>query len=184
MDATIITAASKKQGATATWQRIFGFHPLAAWCANTAECLAMRLRPGNAGSNTTSDHIKVLTEALAQVLGASTAKILVRVDGAGATHGLHEHLRDLNTRRRTVRFTTGWKITEEEKAVIALLPETAWETALKQDGSLQEGCFVAELTGLNTRNGWIKGMRLIVRRVRPSGRQNKDLTAFEKKTGW
>jgi hypothetical protein len=43
---------------------------------------------------------------------------------------------------------------------------------------------VAELTGLNRREGWIKGMRLIVRRVRPSGRQMKDLTDFEKKTGW
>ncbi|WP_406410634.1 transposase [Streptomyces sp. NBC_01614] len=29
-----------------------------------------------------------------------------------------------------------------------------------------------------------KGMRLIVRRVKPSGRHTKDLTAFEKKTGW
>ncbi|WP_245991498.1 transposase, partial [Streptomyces spongiicola] len=30
MDATIITAASKKQGAAATWKKSFGFHPLAA----------------------------------------------------------------------------------------------------------------------------------------------------------
>ncbi|WP_406210907.1 hypothetical protein OG331_47955 [Streptomyces sp. NBC_01017] len=43
---------------------------------------------------------------------------------------------------------------------------------------------MAELSGLNRRDGWIKGMRLIVRRVKPSGRQVKDLTAFEKKTGW
>ncbi|MGW1617472.1 hypothetical protein ACWCQZ_51155 [Streptomyces sp. NPDC002285] len=27
-------------------------------------------------------------------------------------------------------------------------------------------------------------MQLIVRRVKPSGRQTKDLTGFEKKTGW
>ncbi|MFE4416143.1 IS1380 family transposase [Streptomyces sp. NPDC056821] len=184
MDATIITAASKKQGAAATWKKSFGFHPLAAWCANTSECLAMLLRAGNAGSNTVADHIRVLREALAQVPGASTAKILVRVDGAGATHGLYEHLRDLNTMRRTVRFTTGWTITDEDEKAIALLPETAWETSIKQDGSLQDGYFVAELTGLNRREGWIKGMRLIVRRVKPSGRQMKDLTPFEKKTGW
>lgn len=184
MDATIVTAASKKEGAAATWKKSFGFHPLAAWCANTGECLAMLLRTGNAGSNTVADHIRVLREALAQIPGASTAKILVRVDGAGATHGLHEHLRDLNTMRRTVRFTTGWTITEEDEKAIARLPETAWETSIKQDGSLQEGYFVAELTGLNRREGWIKGMRLIVRRVKPSGRQMKDLTAFEKKTGW
>ncbi|MFE3933423.1 IS1380 family transposase [Streptomyces goshikiensis] len=184
MDATIITAASKKEGATATWKKTFGFHPLAAWCANTTECLAMLLRSGGAGSNTVADHLTVLRDALAQTPGASTAKILVRVDGAGATHGLHQHLRDLNTRRRTVRFTTGWMITPDDEKAIAKLPETAWETSLNQDGSPQEGYFVAELTGLNTRDGWIKGMRLIVRRVKPSGRHTKDLTAFEKKTGW
>ncbi|WP_311137205.1 IS1380 family transposase [Streptomyces sp. I6] len=184
MDATIVTAASKREGAAATWKKSFGFHPLAAWCANTGECLAMLLRSGNAGSNTVADHIRVLREALAQVPGASTAKILVRVDGAGATHGLHEHLRDLNTMRRTVRFTTGWTITDEDEKAIARLPERAWETSIKQDGSLQEGYFVAELSGLNRRAGWIKGMRLIVRRVRPSGRHAKDLTTFEKKTGW
>ncbi|MFZ3492017.1 IS1380 family transposase [Streptomyces sp. 5.8] len=184
MDATIITAESKKQGATATWKKSFGFHPLAAWCANTGECLAMLLRPGNAGSNTVADHLRVLSGALAQIPGQATAKILVRVDGAGASHELHEHLAALNTRRRTVRFTTGWTITEADEKAIAKLPETAWETSLKQDGSVQEGYFVAELTGLNTRPGWLKGMRLIVRRVRPSGRHVRDLTAFEKKTGW
>ncbi|MFD5514017.1 transposase [Streptomyces sp. NPDC127051] len=46
------------------------------------------------------------------------------------------------------------------------------------------GCFAAELTGLNTREGWIPGLRLTVRRVKPSGRHARDLTAFEKKTGW
>jgi hypothetical protein len=46
------------------------------------------------------------------------------------------------------------------------LPESAWETSLKQDGDLQTGYQVAELTYLNTRDGWPEGMRLIVRRVR------------------
>ncbi|MFB6959235.1 hypothetical protein ACFCYB_19945 [Streptomyces sp. NPDC056309] len=49
MDATIITAASKNEGASATWKKTFGFHPLAAWCANTGECPAMWLRTGGAG---------------------------------------------------------------------------------------------------------------------------------------
>ncbi|MCO8307129.1 transposase [Streptomyces sp. RKCA744] len=65
-----------------TWKKTFGFHPLAAWCANTGECLAMLLRSGNTGSNTVADHLTVLTDALAQIPGSSTAKILVRVDGA------------------------------------------------------------------------------------------------------
>lgn len=184
IDATVITSASKKTGAAVTFKKTFGFHPLAAWCANTTESLAMLLRPGNAGTNTVSDHITVLTDALAQIPGSATAKILVRVDGAGATHGLLEHLEALNTARRTVRYTVGWKITGEDEQAIAKLPETAWETSLHQDGSLQEGYFVAELTGVNTREGWPEGTRLIVRRVRPTRRHLRKLTAFEKKAGW
>jgi hypothetical protein len=51
MDATLVTASSDKEGAAPTWKKGYGFHPLAAWCANTRECLDMLLRPGNAGSN-------------------------------------------------------------------------------------------------------------------------------------
>ncbi|MEO3839267.1 hypothetical protein ABGB13_44990, partial [Nonomuraea sp. B10E8] len=37
VDATLITAHSDKQGASATFKKGYGFHPLAAWCANTQE---------------------------------------------------------------------------------------------------------------------------------------------------
>lgn len=184
IDATIITSASKKAGAAVTFKKTFGFHPLAAWCANTTGSLAMLLRPGNAGANTVADHLAVLTEAIAQIPGSSAAKILVRVDGAGATHGLLEYLEALNTTRRTVRYTVGWKITDDDEKAIARLTEAAWETSVHQDGSLQEGYFVAELTGVNTHEGWPEGMRLIVRRVRPTRRHLKKLTAFETRTGW
>jgi hypothetical protein len=56
MDATLVTASSDKEGAAPTWKMGYGFHPLGAWLANTRECLAMLLRPGNAGSNTFTDH--------------------------------------------------------------------------------------------------------------------------------
>ncbi|MFE4578103.1 IS1380 family transposase [Streptomyces chartreusis] len=184
LDATIITSASKKEGAAATFKGTFGFHPLGGWCANTGESLAMELRAGNAGANTVDDHVRILTACLQQIPHSSQAKLLIRVDGAGATHGLLEHLEALNTKRRTVRYTVGWKITPEDETAIAKLPESAWETSLTQDGQLQEGYQVAELTGLNTREGWPEDMRLIVRRVRPSGRQMKKLTDFEKRTGW
>ncbi|WP_392749481.1 hypothetical protein [Streptomyces sp. LN590] len=45
----------------------------------------------------------------------------------------------------------------------------------QQSGELQDGYQIAELTGLNTREGWPEGMRLIVRCVRPSRRQLKKL---------
>ena len=82
MDATLITAHSDKEGAAPTWKKGYGFHPLGAWCANTRECLAMLLRPGNAGSNTFTDHKKVLAAAVRQVPAWFREKILVRVDGA------------------------------------------------------------------------------------------------------
>ncbi|MFE2537652.1 hypothetical protein [Streptomyces sp. NPDC059371] len=71
----------------------------------------MELRPGNAGANTVADHGRVLASAREQIPDSSHAKILVRVDGAGATHGLLKHLEALNTARRKVRYTVGWKMT-------------------------------------------------------------------------
>lgn len=85
----------------------------------------MLLRPGNAGSNTVADHIAVLTDALRQIPGSSQATILVCIDGAGATHDLLEHLKALNTARRTVRYLVVWTITEVDKATIAELPVMA-----------------------------------------------------------
>ena len=185
IDATLITAHSAKQGAAATFKKGFGFHPLAAWCTNTRECLQMLLRPGNAGSNDVADHLAVLAAAIGQIPAARRAKILVRVDGAGATHDLVEHLQGLNAGRRTVRFTVGWMITDVDETAIAALPADAWESAVAQDGEVidDEHAGVAELTGLNPRaKAW--GVRLVVRRVRPSRRQQAKLTALEKRTGF
>src|SRR6202158_5950809 len=52
LDGTLITAHSEKQGAAPTFKKGYGFHPLGAWLANTAESLAMLLRPGKGRSNT------------------------------------------------------------------------------------------------------------------------------------
>src|SRR3954452_4318420 len=52
LDATIQIAHSDKEGAAGTFKGTYGHHPLAAWCDNTGEALALLLRPGNAGSNT------------------------------------------------------------------------------------------------------------------------------------
>ena len=59
MDATIQIAHSDKQQAAGTFKGTWGHHSLTAWCDNTSESLAFRLRPGNAGSNTAVDHIEV-----------------------------------------------------------------------------------------------------------------------------
>ena len=185
LDATLVTASSDKEGAAPTWKKGYGFHPLGAWCAGTRECLAMLLRPGNAGSNTFTDHKEVLAAALRQVPARFRRKILVRVDGAGASHELTGHLLSLSSPRKTLLFTCGWMITGADEAAIMQLPQDAWKPGISQDGETEEEKDVAEITHLMSRAGkWPAGLRWIVRRVKPSRRQMPNLTAYEKKTGW
>jgi Transposase DDE domain group 1/Resolvase, N terminal domain len=115
--------------------RSYGFHPLAGWCRNTRECLDMLLRPGNAGSNTFTDHREVLAAAIRQVPARFRRKILVRVDGAGAGHDLMKHLLSLASPRRALLFTCGWMITAADEQAIALLPADAWKPGIAQDGT-------------------------------------------------
>src|SRR6266568_869922 len=185
LDGTLITARSDKEGAAPTFKMGYGFHPLGAWCANTAESLAMLLRPGNAGSNTFADHLTVLTAAIRQIPARMRSRLLVRVDGAGASHELIAHLLSLSSRCRTVLFTCGWAITEADEQAIRLLPAAAWLAAVDQEGAVPEDKHVAEITHLMSRAaGWPGGLRWIVRRTKPSRRQAKNLTAFERATGW
>jgi hypothetical protein len=185
MDATLVTARSGKEGAAPTWKKGYGFHPLGAWCANTKECLAMLLRPGNAGSSTFTDHEEVLAAAVRQVPARFRRKMLVRVDGAGAGHELIGHLLSMTSARKTLLFTCGWMITAADEDAIAQVPAGAWKPGTGQDGAVEEDKDVAEITGLTARAGkWPDGLRWIVRRVKPSRRQMKNLTAYEKKTGW
>jgi Transposase DDE domain group 1 len=145
----------------------------------------MKLRPGNAGSNTFTDHKEVLAAALKQVPSRFRWKVMVRIDGAGAGHDLVEHLLSLNTKKKKVLFTTGWMITGADEDAVARIPASAWKPGTCQDGSAETDKAVAEITHLLARAGnWPGGLRFIVRRVKPSRRQMRNLTAFEKKTGW
>lgn len=193
LDATIVTCTSSKEGAAGTFKGSYGHHPLGAWVANTRECVAMLLRPGNAASNDVADHKSVLTAALRQLPLPLWSKLLVRIDGAAFSHGLLEHLQALTTSRRRVRWVTGWAINTADGEAVALLPESVWTCALRQDGAVHEitgpdgevlSYQVAELTGMRDLAGWPDGIRLIVRRVKPSRRDAKKLTVFEKHTGW
>ena len=185
MDATLVTASSGKEGAAPTWKKGYGFHPLGAWLANTRECLAMLLRPGNAGSNTFTDHQEVLAAAIRQVPARFRRTILVRVDGAGASHELVEHMLSLASARRSVLFTCGWMITAADEDAIGQVPADAWKPGTGQDGTIEDDKDVAEVTHLMSRAGnWPDGLRWIARRVKPSRRHLRNLTDYEKKTGW
>lgn len=100
----------------------------------------MLLRPGNAGSNTVTDHIRVLSEAIAQVPVKYRRKILIRIDGAGATHDLLEHIHQLNRRWRTVKFTVGWTTTDTD------------ETAINQRRYVIRSCSTRPAPRRNSRN--------------------------------
>ena len=185
MDATLITAHSPKERAAPTYKSGFGFHPLGNWCANTGESLAMELRPGNAGSNTASDHVSGLSAALAQVPDGYRRNVIVRLDSAGASHDFIEHMTKLGTPDGKLLFTCGWTITETDEDDIRKIPEEAWKPGVTQHGHAEEDTDVAEITALMSRSGnWPDGLRWIVRRVKPSRRHLKKLTAYEKETGW
>jgi hypothetical protein len=185
MDGTLITASSDKEKAAPTWKKGYGFHPLGGWCMNTRESLDMLLRPGNAGSNTFTDHKEVLDRALKQVPARFRRKVLVRIDGAGASHDLVKHLLTLSSKRKTLLFTCGWMITGSDEEAITAVPAGAWLPGIRQDGSLEDDKDVAEITHLLGRAGnWPGGLRWIARRVKPSGRHLKNLTAREKQAGW
>jgi len=65
------------------------------------------------------------------------------------------------------------------------IPEEAWKPGVRQDGAAEDDKDVAEITDLLARAGnWPAGLRWIARRVKPSRRHLKNLTARERKTGW
>jgi hypothetical protein len=186
VDATIVLAHSEKEHARPTFKGTFGFHPIGVWCDNTSELLAIRLRPGNANANTTADHLDVLSAAIAQVPTAHRRRLLVRADGAGASHGLLDWLTGLDAKRgRSVEYSVGFPVTDLIRAGIRLIPDPVWQSAIDADGDLRVAADVAELTGLvdgTFLSRWPPGMRLIVRRERPH--PGAQLSLFEETDGW
>jgi len=166
IDATVVIAHSEKEQAAPTWKKTFGFHPLAAFADHGAEgsgeTLVVKLRPGNAGSNTTGDHIEVARLALAQLPGPVRRRVLFRADSGGGTQGF---LAWLSARR--LRYSAGMTITADIEDALAKIPDRIWEPAYDGEGQARDGAQVAELTGLLDLSAWPKGMRVIVRKERP-----------------
>ena len=183
VDATLVTAHSEKEGAAVTFKKGFGYHPLGVWCENTQESLALMLRPGNAGSNTAADHIEVLTAAIAQVPPPHRRKLLIRADGAGASHELLDWITAQDAKRgRSVEYSVGYALTDKVRDAIAKVPKTAWKPALTADGEPRENGDVVEITGLLDLTTWPTGMRVIVRREHPH--PGAALSLFEHADGW
>jgi DDE family transposase len=183
IDATIVICHSEKESATRTWKKTFGFHPLLCFLDNTGEAVAGLLREGRAGSNTTTDHITVCDQALAQIPDAHRhgTPILVRSDSAGSSHGFLAHLRSLREQQHLdIRFSVGAAVTEPVRQ--AIQSATGWIPAIDADGGLREHAEVCEITGLFETAGWPAGTRFLVRRERPH--PGAQLSLFDTIEGW
>jgi Transposase DDE domain group 1 len=192
LDATLVIAHSDKALAAATFKRSWGHHPLTAWCDNTAESLAVLLRPGNAGSNTVVDHIAVLTAAITQIPAPFRRDLLITCDGAGATKDLLTHVTALNAvPGRRVHYSVGFDLDERARTAIRRVPPALWQHVIDTDGEPRDpdDAGVVELTGLlresaggDTLKDWPPDMRVIVRRERPH--PGAQLSLFEEADGW
>jgi len=175
VDASLVEIHSEnKEGTGPTYKGGFGFHPLLAFADATGEALSGMLRPGNAGSNTVTDHLVVTDEAIAQLPTEIAAghhegddpalvrrEVVMRADSAGCTE---DYLRGL--RVRNVGFSVVCRRNAQVEGAIfdAIGMEECWAPAVRQDGELREGAAVIELTSLVELSDYPSGTRLIVRR--------------------
>ena len=168
VDATIVLAHSEKEGATPTFKRTFGFHPLLAFVDHgvdgTGEPLAAVLREGRATANDAADQIAVVDAALDQLPDQDRRRVLVRGDTGAGVHELLHHITDLG-----LEYSVGIYARQPVLDALAATPRCAWRSAVDVDGDPREGAQVVELTRHlpETFVGWPSGMRIIARRERP-----------------
>ena len=167
IDASLITAHSEKDHAAGTYKRGFGHHPLLAYLdhgpVGTGEGLSGVLRPGNAGSNTATDHVGLL-DLIAQQLDPSerAGQVVIRTDSAGASHGFLYELT-----KAGYGYSLGFGVTKGTPTAIEALNDDDWVPAINSDGESREGAWVAEITEHLNLSTWPKGMRVIARKERP-----------------
>ena len=187
LDASIVLAASEKENAQATYKGGIGFCPNLATCDNTGDMLAIDPRPGGATSNCAADNIALLDLAVSRLPGPCRRRVLVRLDGAGFSHDLLEHIAaGGGIRGRAWEFSVGWSCTDKEMDAIQQLPRGAWTGGIGQDGEPADDTFAADLTGLLDLGTWrekIPGLRIIVRDEPLHPRYRKRATEREKKLG-
>jgi hypothetical protein len=106
-DTTLLVSHSEKVDAAKTWTENSGFHPLLVFCDHGESGageppVAGLFRRGNASSNTATDHLTVLDDALTQLPADlrqpdknGKVRVLVRTDAADATHAFTARINQL-----------------------------------------------------------------------------------------
>ncbi|MGH3569610.1 MAG: IS1380 family transposase [Pseudonocardia sp.] len=187
LDASIVFAASDKENAAPTYKGGVGFTPNLATCDNTDDMLAIDPRPGNATSNCATDNIALLDLAVSRLPGRYRRRMLIRLDGAGFSHQLLEHIAaGGGVQGRAWEFSVGWSCTDTEMDAIAALPTDAWTGGIDQHGEPITDTFVADLTGLLDLRRWqdkIPGLLIIIRDEPLHPRYRKRATDRERELG-
>jgi hypothetical protein len=183
VDASLVECHSEKQGAAPTYKKhIFGLHPIVVSVANTGEILVLFLRRGNAGSNTAEDHIKVLTEAVAQIPACYRKKVIFRCDGAGASKDLLNWIKaEAAGHGYDWRYSIGFDVTAPVREAICTVPARTWAAAISPDGEVRRGAHVADISGLlHLADGWPDGMRISARIEPLHPKHHKKASEIEK----
>ena len=174
-DASLVDVSSElKENAGPTYKGGFGFHPLFVFADLTGETLAAKLRAGNAGANTVSDHVELFDAALAQ-LRADVAKghhagddptlaarrVIARADGAGCTKGFFNACRE----RNVTFFVSARSNAQIWGAIHATATKSRlWRPTLTQKGERKNSSLVCEMTTLMDLSTMPEGTRCIIRR--------------------
>jgi hypothetical protein len=175
IDASLVEIHSEhKEEAAATHKGGFGFHPLFVFADLTGETLAAKLRAGNAGANTVSDHVELFDAALAQLPASitkghrtgddptlATRRVIARADGAGCTKGFFDACRE----RNVTFFVSARSNAQIWSAIHATATKLRlWRATLTQQGERNNSSSVCEMTALMDLSNMPEGTRCIVRR--------------------
>jgi hypothetical protein len=125
------------------------------------------LRPGNAGANSADDHIKVFTQAIAQLpddfydqegklIGEM---VLVRTDSAGASRKFLHYLSSLD-----VQFSVSYPVPVMKANMVAWINDKQyWQPALDQNGDDRSNAWVINATDVFGLTDYPPGTNLYLR---------------------
>jgi hypothetical protein len=139
---------------------------------------------GNATSNCAADNIALLETAVARLPGSFRHRVLVRLDGAGFSHDLLDHIVSGGGKRGwRWEFSVGWSGTDTEIDAIGRVPTHAWQPGIDQDGNPVADTWVSDITALLDVSGWTQGLRIIARDKPLHPRYYKRASEREKRLG-